>query len=374
MESPEANEYRIDINDVDPAGDLFIANNEEAGNLHLGKPDGAFDDADVIVESPRFRVGAQGNPGKIDANGQNVVLLGDALNIGTTLRTRGIMLGRENGGDANVNVTVKSPLLVDNAAATGGRIDAAPDGAGTRDLDIGTQASTADVEIGRNGQDVTVNGDLFIGAAAQAAGRIDAELDGVGARDLEIGGQNSTADIDIGRNGQDVNIADDLNVGGDCEITGGLQVGPGNDVAVIDADGDEDLEIGGNAGTADVIVGRDEQLVKVQGSMRVGPGDDAGLIDGNGTAVTPRDLKIGTGTITDDVVIGNASGVVDIKQTLRMNSKEVVVNDAASVSTLLTGCGLVFNSAGHSGGGPSIDFYTEGILRGWIDSNGFVNA
>lgn len=57
LESEIANQYRIDVRDVGPAGELFIANNEEAGNLHLGKPDGAFPDANVIIQSPRFTCG-----------------------------------------------------------------------------------------------------------------------------------------------------------------------------------------------------------------------------------------------------------------------------------------------------------------------------
>ena len=91
LESEIANQYRIDVRDVGPAGELFIANNEEAGNLHLGKPDGAFPDANVIIQSPRLRVGNENQAGHIDANG--IPLVGQPLNIGTNDTTSMIEIG-----------------------------------------------------------------------------------------------------------------------------------------------------------------------------------------------------------------------------------------------------------------------------------------
>lgn len=80
-----------------------------------------------------------------------------------------------------------------------------------------------------------------------------------------------------------------------------------------------------------------------------------------------------TNVHADDVQIGNGDGFVDMFQITRMNSFGLVLNAAPAVNEPLTGCGLVFNDAGH-GNGDAIDFYTEGTLRGWIDQNGWTNA
>lgn len=79
----DGDDYHIDINDV--GSPLLIATNEEAGHVHIGKPDNvAFDDADVIVESPRLRVGQNDAVGGyIDANG-NGADQGRPLLIGNT--------------------------------------------------------------------------------------------------------------------------------------------------------------------------------------------------------------------------------------------------------------------------------------------------
>jgi len=145
---------------------LLLNTDPHHGDVIISHPDDEPEvrDANVEIQSPRLRIGSPGQAGHIDANGQNVLLLGQALNIGTTLRTRGIVLGRIDAGDANVNVTVNSPLLVNNGVGIAGRLDAALDGAATRNLGIGTQNTTADVVLGRQGQTVHLAAPLNVGA------------------------------------------------------------------------------------------------------------------------------------------------------------------------------------------------------------------
>jgi len=185
-----------------------------------------------------------------------------------------------------------------------------------RSLLIGSQDRTKQVKIGNIGQHVQVEGGLLVGGDNLAPAIIDATLDGVSSRVLAIGTQSTTDDLEIGRSGK---------------------------------------------------------ISNVKSQLTVGPGLAAGSIDANGTGVTPENLKVGTDSITDDVIIGNGSGIINLKQKTRINNKEVVLNTAESVTSTNTGCGLVFNDTGH-GNGDAIDFYTEGVLRGYIDQNGWTNA
>jgi len=213
---------------------------------------------------------------------------------------------------------------------------------------------------------------------------------------LELNGDNN-----ISGDASAITILDELHVnealfmeaGGQCEaeftftagvnVGGALVVGPGDAAGVIDARPGagptaRDLQIGTNAGTDDVVIGHaghnlevNSDVLDLVGALQVGPVDGAGLIDSGGTLATPRHLKIGANVGTDNIQLGNGNGVVDILQTGRMNSNGLVLNDAAAVDTPNTGCGLIFNDAGHGGAGDAIDFYTEGELRGWIDENGW---
>lgn len=350
MESPAAGGRYLKINDYDENGPALHTINSNAGANARGlKVEGKSEmDGHLDIEGSINVTGAENGINGPDGqlwlgvsnvtdtvvishdNGGEIRTLGNLramggidgdegnLAIGATENTDDVLIGRV-GRTCVVNSALQVGADEDDPAL----LDAALDDEDPRDLNIGTQNSTEDVTIGRNNQDVVINGDLIIGAGLGNAGIIDAQLDGAAARELKIGTQNSTADITIGRVDQDVKIADDLDVNGD---------------------------------------------------LKVGPDNDAGKIDSGGTELSPQHLKIGNATTTKDIVLGRSGRTVDFNTQARMNGKGLVMNDAASVSEALSGCGLVFNSDGHNGGGASIDFYTEGVLRGWVDSNGFNNV
>ena len=286
----DGDDYLIDIEDVEAP--LKIATNAQAGHVHIGKPDmhPAWADADVIIESPRLRVGQNDAVGgHIDANGDGAVA-GRPLLIGNTqFRTSEVKIGR-----LGVNVTVVADLNVGD------------------DLNVIDDLSV--------GGDCGIIGNLLVGAPLAAAA-INAAGNPV-AMPLNIGAAATTAGVNIGRNGQQVSIADDLLIGGDCDLAGALQVGALAAAGTIDA--------GGNPNA--------------------------------------QDLQIGTVATTDNVVIGNGDGVVDMFQIARMNSFGLVLDGAATVAA---GTGLIFNDAGH-GFGDALDVYTGGALRGWFDANGWT--
>ena len=207
----------------------------------------------------------------------------------------------------NGPTTIDAPLTLKGGEGDCGAVDSTNDAP----LWVGTGNNTGMVVLGNTNENLRIlSNDINV------LGTIDGDND-----DLEIGTTADTDDLILGRNGKDVNVVDDLNVGGV------LLVGPGNADAQIDANG------------------------------------SAGI----------QDLKIGADSVhTDDIILGHgaATSVVDIKQTARMNSKGIVMNNAAAVDTALTGCGIIFNSNGH-GNGASIDFYTLGALQGYLDSTGF---
>ncbi len=192
---------------------------------------------------------------------------------------------------------------------------------------------------------------------------------------LHVGSTETTGLVIIG------NADEGARILGDVVITGTLKVGEGVAPASIDTGGDPDplnLNIGAGASTADVTLSRAGKDVNVAddlnvgGDLKVGPDDGGGFIDSGGTVVSPQHLKIGTSTDTEDVLIGRANQTVEMMAQARLNSNGIVMNDAASVNDVPTaGCGMIFNDAGH-GNGDSIDFYTGGTLRGWLDSTGFV--
>jgi len=330
----DGDDYHIDINDV--GSPLLIATNEEAGHVHIGKVDSqAFDDADVIVESPRLRIGTDSAAGGfIDANGDGA-LAGRPLQIGTTqFRTSSVVIGR-----TDLSVKVHAPLLVGDGAAAIGLIDADWDGAGTRPLGIGTQASTANVTIGRAGIAVAIADDLSVGddlsilgdcdlagallvGPGGAAGTIDSGGSAVTPRGLSIGTTNVTSDVTIGRAGTDVIITDDLSVGGGLVLDGHVSGFGGNQI-------DFDDEVHTN---------------------------EALFIEAGGQCE-------GEFTFTNAV---NINGFLDIDAIARMNSNGLVLDGAANV---VAGTGIVYSAAGHAN--PAIEFWTDGNLAGWMDVNGW---
>ncbi len=268
--------------------------------------------------------------GTFNVSGGNVVVTNGNIDAGQA-NNLNLATQNENAGDVILSragrvtraqgILVVAGQMAVGDLANGGRIDTNTVAQNPGDLLLGTLAQTKDVKVGRNGQTVTVNGNLVVGGAAAAVAKIDAELDGASARKMKIGTQASTDDITLSRAGKDVNVADDLNVDGD---------------------------------------------------LKVGPTDDGGVIDSGGTVVSPQHLKIGTSTDTEDVLIGRADQTVDMMAQARMNSNGIVMNGASSVTDAL-GIGFVVNAVGH-GNGASIDFYINGVVQGWLDATGFVNA
>ncbi|MFH0765880.1 MAG: hypothetical protein V2A61_05610 [Calditrichota bacterium] len=243
---------------------------------------------------------------------------GYGIYIGDESPSGGVNIGR-SGQDVylNADTRVNGLVVIQNGSLESGNPE-------DLNLYLGTNPGfTENVEIGQNGSDVVVHGNLIVDAAQGNPGRMDAQVDGANPRNLEIGSQNASADIVLGRDGHEVRTVDDMKVGGD---------------------------------------------------LNVGPTNDGGRINSGGTALTPQSLKIGTLTGTADVVLGRAGRTVDHSCQARLNSNGIVLNNAAAVGDIPTaGCGFIFNNGGH-GGGPAIDFYTEGVLRGWVDSLGFHNV
>ena len=95
------------------AAQIWIASNEEAGNLHLGKPDGAGGpNADVIVESPRLRVGPGDDSGLIDANGGDPAV-SRALCIGTNSQQTSIVkIGNNVAGQPQHTIQVETQMVL----------------------------------------------------------------------------------------------------------------------------------------------------------------------------------------------------------------------------------------------------------------------
>lgn len=245
------------------------------------------------------------------------------------------------------------------------------------DLKIGTRFLTGDVHVGNTDHEVIVNTEVKIGNAAGQNALIDATLDGAATRDLDIGTGNSTADVNISRNGQDVNVEDDLNVGGDLTVDGQIIVGPVAGVANINAGGNpnpQDINIGAGNSTADVNLGQAGQDVnviddiKVGGDANIGPTGSAGKIDSGGSAISPQDLKIGSSSETNDLELSRSGQSIKAKGQLVMNSNNLIMDNSSALSS---GSGFVYNATGSGSAGESIDVYIGGVKVGYFDANGF---
>ena len=164
----------------------------------------------------------------------------------------------------------------------------------------------------------------------------------------------------------------------DTDIDGQLTVGPGNAAGEIDSGGSgpnpQNLRIGTNNITTDVVIGRNGRDTLVRSDLKVGPADDAGLIESGGTTAAPEDLKIGTNGETNGITLGRAGVTADVQCQTRVNSNAVIMNGALAINDA-NGCGLMFNPDGHPGPlEPCIDFYINGAVVGWVNANGWNNA
>ena len=323
---------------ISPGLDLNL-NSDGTGSLELGVVDCNLD-PENSNPAPRTRMRIEANtPGNSGARIEALIYEpGTQFHAESTLHlnndpgTSDVIVSHGDQQEAQFNaatVRVLSPRMtlgnIDGQVHEVGHLD----GNGSEDellpdpldLKIGTRILTGDLTLGRIGRTCAINSALEIGADEDDPALLDAALDDADPRELKIGTQASTDDITLSRAGKDVNVADDLNVGGD---------------------------------------------------LKVGPTDDGGVIDSGGTPAAIQHLKIGTGTGTKDVTIGRAGRTVDMMAQARMNSNGIVMNGASSV-TDAAGIGFVVNAVGH-GNGASIDFYINGVVEGWLDSTGFVNA
>lgn len=147
--------------------------------------------------------------------------------------------------------------------------------------------------------------------------------------------------------------------------------------AALEAESGQTLKIGTE--NTDGVAIQADGLVKIlgdqntTGSIKVGTMIVEGKIDAGHSG---QNLSIGTDVdFTKDVVLSRDGQITDIMGKTRLNKNDLVLNDADSVDSAVIplGCGMKFNSAGH-GFGASIDFYTDGVFRAYVDSTGFNNA
>ncbi len=214
---------------------------------------------------------------------------------------------------------------------------------------------------------VSIDGQLAVGPN-NAAGEIDS---GGNPQDLKIGTRNVTSDVEIGRDGREVNVK------GRLDAEENIRVGTAaNDGEIDAADDARDLKIGTDSDrTKNVIIGRDDQSVIVRSDMlMVGQANETGKIESGGTVAAPQDLKIGANGETDDVILGRAGQTIDMFGQERLNGNAVIMNNANAI-TDANGCGLLFNPDGHPGPAMRcIDFYINGAVVGFVDANGWNNA
>lgn len=311
---------------------------------------------------------------KIDATDYEV-----DLELGTdSYHTQDVKLSRSGKktivqGTLEVNegideVNIKNLYVGESDAA--GEIDSGGTEISPQDLKLGTGAVTEEVIIARENKLTTTQGPLKVGrdiAGGDGRSKIDAYTPpGHGwTSHLKIGTSEDTDNVFISRSAENIRtiIQSELRVGVD-EVNGKI-------------DAYEDLCLG-TLGTNDVEIGRTGKKVTISGRLdaeehvRVGDANTDGMID---AADDVRDLKIGTQSdYTGNLILSRAGKVVDIKGTTRFNKKEVVINDAESV-TSASGCGFKYNSVGHPGPNmPCIDFYVLGSVVGYIDSTGWHNV
>ena len=173
----------------------------ETGDVIISHPDNVgVSTPNVIVQSPRLRIGTNQVDGKIDANGLA------NLKLGSDNLTNHVEIGR-TGQFATLKGLLKSEEHIRVGTGGDGKVDG---GGANAVLKLGTDAAaTDDVEIGRSGHEVDVNGRLNalehirVGTGAND-GKVDAADD---ARNLKLGTDaDYTNHVIIGRAGRTVEI------------------------------------------------------------------------------------------------------------------------------------------------------------------------
>jgi hypothetical protein len=140
----------------------------------------------------------------------------------------------------------------------------------------------------------------------------------------------------------------------------------------IYTEGGDPLLLGAAGGCGEVIIGNDDHGIIAHGDIyhqgskiTIGHGG-AGQIDAN-TADGAQDLQLGTQNTTANVVLSHAGHTIDMFGQLRMNFGAVVLNSAVDLGIGNGGTGLVINQVGH-GNGASIDIYINGVFVRYVDS------
>jgi len=280
------------------------------------------------------------------------------LRIGVTDDTDNVILSR-----SGLITQVQGGLEVAEAAAVNGTLDV--DGAATFNGQLSTESNAV------------VKGTLRVGPENNS-GLIDSGGTENFPQAVIIGSQNTTMGVIIGHLGDTVEVRSDA-----LYVDGRLIVGDGLNPGEVESNGVQedplDLRVASNANhSKDLYLSRAGRLTRVQGRMQVaeslcvGPVDAVGTINSGGPVESPQNLKIGNDTVTADVKISREGQNIDMFARTKFNSNECVLNNAPNLAAA-NGAGLVFNANGH-GEGPSIDFYTGGVLRGWVDALGWNNV
>ncbi|MCF7809973.1 hypothetical protein K9N50_03185 [bacterium] len=306
--------------------------------------------------------------GRVDVDGNIEVDAGHTLKI-NDLDGEGNALETINNGAGNaLKVTGKSNL--DTILITDNEINAP--GA---HLKLGTDATTGNVYVCHNDRDLYLRGSrIELGNVAWILSDIEEGQGSIEAvpeddQHLRLGiNNNDTLKVVISNAGADpVLVQNDLDVQGDINAEGGAQIGPAAAAGVIDSGGSvenglQDLEIGGGAGTDNVLLSKSGKTTQVKGAIDVNENANIdGTLHVDGNVDTDGTLQVDGNT--------NLGGITCL------NENELVVNSATSVSSPGSGCGLVYNPNGHPGpDDPCIDFYVAGAVVGWIDANGWHNV
>ena len=225
--------------------------------------EGQFTAEGILMAEGHLKVGPSDAEGHIDSNGSEEDP--QDLYLGPLASTKGVVIGRSGHGTA-----IQSPLYALEGLSVGqfgqnGYVDAEGSGIQHLDLDLGTRERTWDVNISRSGQTTSVKGrldaeeNIRVGTAA-ADGKIDCQANN---RNLKMGSQNNTNNVELSRTGKTV-IAK-----GRLDANEHIRVGTAAADGLIDCQANNrNLKIGTQNITRDVRLSRAGQTVDLFGQLR----------------------------------------------------------------------------------------------------------
>jgi hypothetical protein len=194
----------------------------------------------------------------------------------------------------------------------------------------------------------------------------------VGARIEDAGGndiiKHDGTDVVISQTNQLTDVMSNLKVRGDAEFMSRLDVsanGIRTEGVVADENGDQMIGVQSN----ETRISTSARTTRIMGLLQLEDaivGKEGSLGDtSSGGAV----LKVTNASTTagSSAVRGEGPIALEAEGRIRANNNEVVLDNR---DDLTAGSGIVFNSTGH-GSGPSIDFYIQGTLEGYLDSTGW---